>query len=332
MRSDSASVDPFEAFGSLPAASSAAEFGAVRISEARNDYLAKSPHGEPVFLLHDSSEARYSPSLQLRHVTADFHATCRVLADREEFVGQFCMVVCDAEVPELHELFVRCLAAATLELPASSTTKELEHCLLGLRDLFRAFGAPGNRELSGLWAELFVIAGSTDTANAVSLWHNDPLDRYDFSSAKTYLEVKATSRSIRVHSFSLEQLEVPSEGEGAVASLLLQPLTGGVGVLDLARRIEVELGVDINLRKKLWRNVAFALGSDFCEMLDRSFDESFAARNLMLYAMADVPKPERPADQRISSIRFVADLSTVESSLSNSPIAELRRLISGGAC
>lgn len=329
MRPDSARVDPFEAFVSLPAASSVAEFSAVQISASRKDYLAKSSLGEPVFLLHDSSEARYNPSLQLRHVTAEFHATCRVRTEDEDVEGQFCMVVCDGEVPELHELFVRCLAVATLELPTNSATKEIEQCLLGLRDLFRAFSSPGNREITGLWAELFVIARSGDVSSAVALWHNDPLDRYDFSSASTFVEVKATTRAIRAHSFSLEQLQDPNTGEGAVASLLLQPLTGGIGVLEMARRIELAIGADIDLKQKLWRNVALALGSDFCEMLDRTFDESFATRHLVVYAMADVPKPDMPMDPRISSIHFVADLSTVESSLGSDPVAELRRLISG---
>jgi hypothetical protein len=215
----------------------------------------------------------------------------------------------------LHELFVRCVAAATEELPELSSTNDIEQCLLGLRDLFRAFSGPGNREVAGLWAELFVIARSGDIPLAITRWHNDPLDRYDFSGGSLYLEVKSTTRSIRAQSFSLEQLVPPKDGDGLVASLLLQPLTGGIGILDLARRIDTAIEGKAKLRVKLWRNVALAVGSDFCESLDRAFDESFADRHVVVYAMSDVPRPDFPLDPRITAVRFTVDLSDVRSSL-----------------
>jgi len=324
---------PYDDFVALPIATNASRFEAIRINENRNDYLAKGAKGEPVFLLHDASEPRYSPSLQLRHVTAEFHATCRVRASREEFEGQFCVVVCDAEVPELHELFVLCFVAATKELPDECGCRDLEACLIGLRDLFRAFGAPGTREVFGLWAELFVISRSGDVSRAVAMWRSEASDRYDFSGKGAVLEVKATSKSIRAHSFSLEQLEVPTGKEGVVASILLQPLTGGVGVIDLARQIEKKLLSNIELRKKLWTNVASALGSDFCDKLDRAFDEAYSERSLVTYEMTDVPKPDRPTDPRVSSVRFVSDLTSVHTSLPGSPLSCLRRIfVDPGSC
>ena len=123
----------------------------------------------------------------------------------------------------------------------------------------------------------------------------------------------------------MEQLEPPAEGVGLVASLLLQPLTGGLGVLDLARRIEEAAPGDAKLRLKLWQNIAAALGTDFSAGLDRQFDVFFADRNLAVYSMSDIPRPERPTDPRVTGVRFVVELATVTTSLEGSPLQGLAR-------
>lgn len=122
-----------------------------------------------------------------------------------------------------------------------------------------------------------------------------------------------------MHEFALEQLQPPISGVGFVASVLLQPMNGGVGVTDLANTIEQYVSVEPQLRQKLWENVAAALGSDFSERLDRRFDPSFAEHSLSIYAMGDVPAPDQPRDPRITGMRFRVDLSSVQSSLAGSP-------------
>ena len=177
----------------------------------------------------------------------------------------------------------------------------------------------------GLWAELYVILRCGRCVDALRAWHSDQFDRFDFSNSALCLEVKATIRTTRVHEFAMEQLEPPAGGLGLVASLLLQPLTGGLGVLDLARRIEETAIGDSKLRLKLWQNVAAALGADFSASLDRQFDMSFAERNVVVYAMADIPRPEKPIDSRVTGLRFTVELTTVSSSLQRTPLQTLAR-------
>ena len=278
-----------------------------------------------MFLLHDSSTAKYVPETSFRHLSAQFHVTCRVMVDTQALEDQFCLVSCDGASPELFEIFIRCVSAAVEGIPANAGTRELEACIVQLRDLFRALAAPSSRELIGLWAELFVILRSGRCVEALRAWHSDQFDRFDFSNSALRLEVKATVRTTRVHEFAMEQLEPPAGGLGLVASLLLQPLTGGLGVLDLARRIEKTAIGDSKLRLKLWQNVAAALGADFSASLDRQFDTSFAERNLMVYAIADIPRPEKPIDSRVTGLRFTVELTTVLSSLQKTPLQNLAR-------
>lgn len=64
--------------------------------------------------------------------------------------------------------------------------------------------------------------------------------------------MKATAKELRQHEFALEQLQPPLGGIGYVASVLLQPLNGGLGVIDLANEIEAKLASEPQLRQKLW--------------------------------------------------------------------------------
>lgn len=316
----------FSSFLGLPNAATSTEFKAIPLSVTRKDFLAKTNDGAPVFLLHDSSAAKYNPGVNFRYLSAQFHTTCRVRTNAVDVEDQFCLVWCDAAAPELHELFVRCVGAAIEELPESCGTRELESCISQLRDLFRALAQPSSREISGLWSELFVISRCGNSLSALSLWHEDQFDRFDFSSSTLHIEIKSTVRGLRAHEFALEQLQQPVGGAGFVVSMVLQPLTGGISVLDLAREIEAEVAGFPRLKQKLWENVAKTLGADFSDKLDKRFDRTFAERNLTVYSMNDIPRPETPSDPRITALRFVSDLTAVSSSLPDAPVENLMRI------
>jgi hypothetical protein len=315
----------FSSFLELPSSTSSGELKALPLSAKRKDFLAKNENGSPLFLLHDSGDAKYNPGINFRHLSAEFHTTCRIQLGTTILEDQFCLVWCDGAAPELHELFVSCVSAAIEELSELSATRELEACISRLGDLFRTLAQPSGREISGLWAELFVIAKCGNPAQALALWHDDQFDRFDFSSDSMCLEIKSTVRGLRAHEFALEQLHPPEGGEGFVVSVLLQPLTGGLSVLDLARAIESSVVSNPRLKQKIWQNVAKALGADFSDRLDRRFDPSSATRSLAIYSMTDIPQPGTPNDTRITALRFVSDLTSVTTSLVGDPATILAR-------
>lgn len=321
-------MDLFAAFAGLPMAKSAADFSAVSLSTQRRDFLAKAADGCPVFLLHDASAASYSPAIELKNVSVQFHATCRVSSSHAMIEDQFAVIACDATVPELHEVFVRSFAAAVEQLPKAATTTDLQRSIQELLDLFRALGRPSGRELAGLWSELFVMTKCKDVAQALRAWHADSFERFDFSWPGGCLEVKGAAKEWREHEFALEQLQQPIGGTGFVASILLQPMNGGVGIADLANFIERSVTTEPKLKQKLWENIAAALGSEFSARLDRRFDPSFAERSLTIYAMSDVPAPQAPTDPRIQGVRFRVDLSSVISYLPGSAKDILQTLFS----
>lgn len=319
-------MEIFHRFFELPCATMEASFTAIPLSTHRKDFLAKGADGAPIFLLHDASQAQYNPSVQFRHLNAQFHVTCRVHTDAVDIQEQFALVACDGAVPDLHELFIRCFGAAIEELPANCGTRELSACVHKLLDLFKALSEPSGKEVSGLWGELYVIANSGNVAGALAAWHEDPFDRFDFSWDRGRLEVKTSAQPARIHHFALEQLMQPTNGSGYVASLMLQPLSGGIGLVDLANSIEAQIPNSPALKQKLWTNIAKSLGGDFSDKLDKRFDVAYAERRFIMYAMDDIPRIEQPSDPRVMAIRFSADLTTVTSSFKKTSLSVLRAI------
>jgi hypothetical protein len=319
-------VELLSGFEELAPATSPNSFNAVRLGGKRHDYLGKDQQGAPVFLVADEGEPMYRPIVQHRHLSAAFCMLCRLNVDAAELVGKFALIRFEGNAPELHELFIRCVRAAIADLPASAQTPDIEARVTRLLSLFRALARPAGREISGVWAELFCIASSGNVPVAVDRWHNDNAEAFDFSWGQGRLEVKSTVGALRVHDFSLEQLQPPNVGSGYVASLVLKASNAGEGVLGLAKRIEVQLHGDVALQAKLWALLVQSLGSDFSETLDRRFDFDIAARQLTMFRMEDIPSLPSISDSRISSVRFRADLSSVRSSLSPNGVAALKAI------
>lgn len=319
-------ADVFEQFTSLQPATSNTEFEALRLSGNRSDYLAKGQDGSPVFLLQDAKTGQYHPSLQLRYLAAEFQLTCRLHTDGEEIEDVFALVSCTAEEQELHELFIRSFDAARNQLTEGAYTEEIKRTVQNLASLFRAFSKPSQRNITGLWAELFTITRSGVVLEAMKMWRVDSFDRFDFSAPDRFVEIKATTGQLRSHEFSLEQLSVPANGTGFVVSILLQSISGGTSVLELISTIETSVAAEPKMREKLWANVISDLGSDFSASLDRRFDTSYADRNLNIFLMEDIPKPSTSNDPRVTAIRFLADCTGVKSSIADFSADGLRAI------
>jgi hypothetical protein len=317
-------VELFAEFSSLEPSSSQDTFNAVRLNALRQDFLGKDREGAPVFLVADEGAPVYRPVVQHRHLSAAFCILCRLNVDGAEVVGRFAIIRFEGASPELHELFIRCVRAAIADLPAAAHTTDIEARVNRLLELFRALTRPAGREISGLWAELLCISASGNVPGAVDRWHNDNNEAFDFSWAQGRLEVKSTVGAFRMHEFALDQLSPPSGGSGYVASLVLKVASSGEGVLDLARKVEGQLEGQVALQAKLWTVLVQSLGADFSDSLDRRFDADLAGRQLMLFRMEDIPSLPPVVDTRISSVRFKADLSTVQSSIGGSGLSALR--------
>lgn len=288
-----------------------------------HDYVTLGPQQQPVLLLSCASSAGLKrPPISLKHLTVEFGIRFRVRAPGGVVEDDFVVVSLRGDDLGLAEAF--CLAADALvaTLPEAPSASDIERAVREFVEVLSALSLPSPRAIAGLWAELWLMSVASDPQAAVAAWHRDPTDRFDFSFADHFVEVKATEREERSHDFSFEQLR-GNEAPVKIATLRLRRAQGGKSVADLVAALQN--GLNTEWRTKLVKNVFGAIGSAVSEASEIRFDDAFAAANVRVIAADRVPVPVIPAGTPISAVRFRVNLD--DSSLT----AHLETLAAGVA-
>lgn len=270
------------------------------------DYIVMGQQLQPVLLLSCASSVGLKrPPISLQHLTVEFGIRFRVRAPTGVVEDDFVVISLRGGDLGLAEAF--CLAADALlaALPDTPSATDIEKVVREFVEVLSVLLLPSTRAVAGLWAELWLMSVAADPPAAVAAWHNDPMDRFDFSFAGHFVEVKATEREERSHDFSYEQLR----RGGAlilVASLRLRRAQRGKSIADLVSELQLELSAE--LRTKLVRNVFGAIGDAVSEASEIRFDEKFAGANLRVIAADRVPVVVIPDGSPIYSVRFRVNL------------------------
>jgi hypothetical protein len=281
------------------------------------DYISVGEQQQPVLLLSCASSGTLKrPPINLQHLTVEFGIFFRIRAPFGVVEGDFVVVSLRGDDLGFAEAF--CLAADALvaALPEAPSASDIEKVVREFVEVLSTLSLPSLRSVAGLWAELWLMSVASSPPAAVAAWHRDPTDRFDFSFATHFVEVKATEREERSHDFSYEQLR-RSEAPVKVASLRLRRAQGGKSVADLVAMLHV--GLNAELRTKLVKNVFGAIGGAISEASEIRFDEKFAESNLRVIAADRVPVVVIPNGSPITAVRFRVKLD--DSSL----IADLQR-------
>ena len=271
-----------------------------------HDYVCLGPQQQPVLLLScAASVALRRPPIGLQHLTVEFGVRFRVRTPTRIVEDDFVVVSLRGDDLGLAEAF--CLAADALvaALPEVPSASDIEKAVREFVEVLSALSLPSPRAVAGLWAELWLMSVASDPQAAVMAWHRNPTDRFDFSFAAHFVEVKATEREERNHDFSYEQLR-RTEAPVNVVSLRLRRAQGGKSVADLVAKLQA--GLSAELRAKLVKNVFGAIGSAVSEASEIRFDDGFAEANLRVISADRVPVVEIPTASPISAVRFRVNL------------------------
>ena len=104
--------------------------------------------------------------------------------------------------------------------------------------------------VQGLWAELLLIAYSTDPDLLIQSRGTRTLTRvYDFAFAHERLEVKSARGAYRRHHFSSSQLPARAGIDLTVASVLTQRVAGGATLWDLLQRLSARVRTSAHVVK-----------------------------------------------------------------------------------
>lgn len=224
--------------------------------------------------------------------------------------AQVAVLECRTSDQPLCEYFLRIVDAVLVEGAAINDGIQIERALDRLVALFRALLRPGLRTVEGLWAELAMIAWSRDPGLAVTAWHSEPRALYDFSAGPDKLEVKATLRPVREHTFKLDQVAVESGGATVIASLMLTAGDHGVSVFDLMDEIRLRAATMSGIGERLDAVVVESLGEGWREAGGVRFLQEPARASLRLFHADAIPTIPRPLPPEIKDVRYVVDMST----------------------
>jgi hypothetical protein len=290
-------------------------FATVAFPASPTHLIGKGADGRIAILLALDSELPLGPipSVRLENLEVIHAARCQIArSDGSCVPGTFSVVRCLADDPAIAELFIDVMASVTQQFveppPADTAARVMDRVIR----LFRNLARPSPRVAQGLWAELFLIAESTDPAQVAAAWRTTLYDRTDFASDNHRLEVKSTANAKRVHKFSMDQLRIPEGTNGVVASLVCQRTAGGLSIRELWSTVRGLLAATPELVLRADEIVTSTLGDVWKESLLLRYDWQTAKASMRFYAMESIPSVGHDLPPAISDVRFSVDLSDIQ--------------------
>ncbi len=272
--------------------------------------IGKDTSGNPVLLVQaDNALPGTAAPLVLEHLCVIHLVNCRVqTGDQGEQQRTLSVIRCTDTDRAIHEYFLRCLHPIVASLGQSPSRDQISAAVQKLVDLFRRMADPPQKAVAGLWAELFLIARSSDPACLLGAWHAIPEEKFDFAHGIHRLDVKAASGGLRWHHFSLEQLRPIAQVRVLIASLLAERTQGGTSLNDLVDSIRARV-TNPDLLIRLDSLVAQTLGQDWRAMQATRFDLQHGIQSFRFIDAAVIPSVASPAPPEVSAVHFRVDLT-----------------------
>lgn len=272
-----------------------------------------SSQGLPMFFIKCyNSDGAKSLSYDLETISVEHNKQCTLWLDSSPIRGLYTIIALKDKSVDLQDYFLDIGYLIICNLSPSPELKEIKSELGKLINLFSQLSKPPQKTIQGLWAELFLIERSKSPDYLIKAWHAFPEAKFDFNDGIDKIEVKSTSRSKRVHSFSIEQLN-PNIGSSVIIASVMVAQTGvGKSIFDLVQLIESKV-TDATLMFLLNEIIAKTLGKDLERSFEVFFDYQQAIDTLQFYDCISIPKISAssiPAE--ISNVHFECDLSAIE--------------------
>lgn len=307
----------FSVFSRLPLPQSAIgreAFSAQSIELLSSHLIGKDTEGKPAILILASDfegSDKFYPVV-LEYISIRYNVLCHVTdSDEPAKQGRFIVIRCESHESELVAYFLRTMEVHIRAIGPIPSCNQVAEMVEKLIELFRALNQSSKRSIQGLWAELLIIAESSNPHLLLRSWHESPEARYDFSYAGQCVEVKSTSGQARIHHFSLEQLH-PSIGTTAlVISLFVEHATDGLTVSDLMEKIRTRIQNDFGLLEHLHRNVTLTLASDWRQASSLRFDHRLSKKSLRIFDVNKIPSVSWPAPLEVTDVKFKSNLSRI---------------------
>jgi hypothetical protein len=296
------------------------QFSAIPIPSFSNHRIAKDKADNPTLLLSISNQGTRPQiaNLKLQNVSVLFDIKCKIEQNGNLIEKIFTVVCFIGKDNSLKKYFLKLCSTLVEDLGNAPTQEEVRKEITRFIELFRLAAEPQTKTIQGLWAELFLIAESTEPANLVRCWHCIPEEKFDFNNGEERIEVKSSSNSLRIHNFSLDQLHSPTDTRTIIASVFVKQTSTGKSIATLTNEIADRLSGQIELVEKLQLQVALTLGKSISDSMKLKFDFQLAKDSLKFYKAEDIPKISIDnVPPLVTDVRFKSDLTDLNTIIPN---------------
>ena len=289
-------------------------FAVAKLPSIKNHKIGISQTGQPMFFI-ECDERTKSKALDtnLEFISVQFNRQCQLINNNGKIEkGIYTIISLKPDSDYLQEYFLKVVFVLVKSLTGKPLLKNLKFEIEKLISLFTKFSKPSLNTIQGLWAELLIIEQSKNPDYLIKSWHNSNSDKYDFNDGDNKIEVKSTTKSRRIHNFSLEQL-IPNANSKLIVSSIMTIETGtGTSIFDLVELIESKLNDQI-LIFRINEMLAITLGEDFEKAFDIFFDYKFSVDSIQHYESVDIPTINIGIiPSNILNVRFDCDLTDVK--------------------
>ena len=279
----------------------------------KNHKIGISQNEQPMFFIKCADAANVkSIDSNLEFISVQFNRKCLLKTTNNKIEEDvYSIISLKTDSIELQEYFLEIVYLIINKLSDKPLLKDLKIEVATLINLFSKFSNPPVKTIQGLWAELLVIEQSRNPDYLIQAWHSSKSDKFDFNDGSDKLEIKSTSKSRRIHNFSIEQLN-PNENSNLIIASIFAVETGvGKNIFGLIELIEVKIE-DKELCFRINEIIAQTLGKDFEKSFDVFYDYQLAVDSIKYYYSDIVPTINSVSiPTQITNVRFDCDLTDI---------------------
>ena len=290
-------------------------FNAIPIPDFPNFRIAIDTEGNPVLLLTVANRLK-SISLKnfrLKYLQLLQNIECKISEDGKESFKTFTVVTFTSADRHLREYFLRVAESFVKALNIKPTQEQVVETINKFVEVFRSLNDTPTNTVHGLWTELFLIECSANPNVLLNYWHNIPEEKFDFNSGGEKIEVKSNSNFERIHTFSSEQLNPPTDTQVLIASIFIRQHSSGQSIQQLVENITNKIEHDIELTDKLNNIIFKTLGNSLEQSIKIKFDYNIARESLRFYRHQDIIKIEEiHIPNEVTEVRYKSDLTEIK--------------------
>lgn len=290
-------------------------FNAIPIPDFPNYRIAIDIEGNPVLLLSVANRLRNISvkNFRLKYLQLLQNIKCKISEEGKQSFQTFTVITFTCADRHLREYFLRVSESFVKALNIKPTQDQVIETINKFVEVFRSLNDTPTNTIHGLWSELFLIDRSANPKVLLNYWHNIPEEKFDFNSGVEKIEVKSNSNFERIHTFSSEQLNPPSDTHVLIASIFIRQHSNGKNIQQLVDSITYKIQQDIELTDKL-NNVIFkSLANSLEQSIKIKFDCNIAKDSLRFYRQQDIGKIEVVhIPNEVSEVRYKSDMTEVK--------------------